>query len=723
MTYYVCFLQDGILPSRLLEKFDFVPSEPLDGQHRAPLKRKVASVVRKPGARKDGKILKGIAKYFAMGKNKMSEPIKGLSASLPESAETVAEMPKIPDLGGNSTRIVHLGSVEYKNPNYHNKECIFPSGYTLERNMKSVLSPKQKSWHSIEILPPSDKKSKMEFRVVVKEVPPLEGEEASDTFDEFLKSVGCPDGFLSKLGIRLLALNRKVVQDAILSLPNASMCDKVLPSLKKKIESLSTLTEIISGDPLLWEMEKCQLPPGVNAIPMEAHRPFECQVCGEIEEDEDDFVLQCDRCKCCVHMSCYGVKEAPHGELWLCDVCSVHPEDHQRPACALCPVSGGIMKRTTCNRWCHLACATWLPETALVMDKKHLHLKGLVDGLNGIHKSRFEAKCCICKQKYGACLQCCAERPECRRTFHFLCARNKRCTHQVLLDSDDEDENMNGNQNEECSKDSGSGSGKSKKYTKSRKRKNRPGTRISGFRLVVNCPQHSGQILAPRRSSEAESNAEIHPEKKRRTFAGKDVNSWLTLKHQVDKAAYIQPVGLSLGGARPLKSTEPQNHCAVPDMINSKCIKFEDDLLCTDDAPEEMVPGFLDISAPERKSTAEGRNILSTAENFANMNKTWKRSVIPGKSAIHGWGAFATRGFTKDEMVIEYVGELVRPSVAEVRERRLYDKLVGAGTYVFRLNTSYCVDATRSGNLAHLLNHSCNPNCVSRTISGVSSSA
>jgi hypothetical protein len=290
----------------------------------------------------------------------------------------------------------------------------------------------------------------------------------------------------------------------------------------------------------------------------------------------------------------------------------------------------------------------------------------------------------------------------------------------VLLDSDDEDENMNENQNEECSKDSGSGSSKSKKGTNSRKRKKRPGTRISGFRLVVNCPQHSGQILAPRRSSEAESNADIHPQKKRRTFAGKDINSWLSLKHQVDKSAYIQPVGMSLGGPRTLRNSGSQSHCAVPSMFDSKCIKVEDDVVQSI-SDDEMVPGFLDLTAPVRETTtAEGRNILSTAENFANMSKTWKKSVIPGKSAIHGWGAFATRKFAKDEMVIEYVGELVRPSVAEIRERRLYDKLVGAGTYVFRLNTSYCVDATRSGNLAHLLNHSCNPNCVSRTISGVS---
>jgi hypothetical protein len=36
------------------------------------------------------------------------------------------------------------------------------------------------------------------------------------------------------------------------------------------------------------------------------------------------------------------------------------------------------------------------------------------------------------------------------------------------------------------------------------------------------------------------------------------------------------------------------------------------------------------------------------------------------------------------DIVIEYVGELIRPSVADARERRLYNDLVGCGTYVFR---------------------------------------
>jgi PHD-zinc-finger like domain/SET domain/PHD-finger len=110
------------------------------------------------------------------------------------------------------------------------------------------------------------------------------------------------------------------------------------------------------------------------------------------------------------------------------------------------------------------------------------------------------------------------------------------------------------------------------------------------------------------------------------------------------------------------------------------------------------------------------KTVLSSSERYREMRATEGLRIAPGKSAIHGWGAFARLPHTKDQMVIEYVGDLVRPSVADARERQVYDSLVGAGTYVFRVNMDQCIDATQSGNLAHLLNHSCEPNCYSRTV-------
>ena len=68
-----------------------------------------------------------------------------------------------------------------------------------------------------------------------------------------------------------------------------------------------------------------------------------------------------------------------------------------------------------------------------------------------------------------------------------------------------------------------------------------------------------------------------------------------------------------------------------------------------------------------------------------------------GKSAIHGWGAFAVTPHAPGDLLIEYMGELLRRSVADTRERAAYDSLVGAGTYVFGLGPDACVDATRAG--------------------------
>ena len=68
-----------------------------------------------------------------------------------------------------------------------------------------------------------------------------------------------------------------------------------------------------------------------------------------------------------------------------------------------------------------------------------------------------------------------------------------------------------------------------------------------------------------------------------------------------------------------------------------------------------------------------------------------------GKSAIHGWGAFTKVPAAASDMLVEYMGELLRRPVADARERSTYDRLVGAGTYVFGLSDELVVDATRKG--------------------------
>jgi SET domain-containing protein len=90
---------------------------------------------------------------------------------------------------------------------------------------------------------------------------------------------------------------------------------------------------------------------------------------------------------------------------------------------------------------------------------------------------------------------------------------------------------------------------------------------------------------------------------------------------------------------------------------------------------------------------------------------------VTGKSRIHGFGVFAKVSHKAGDMMIEYIGELVRPPISDIRERRIYNSLVGAGTYMFRIDDERVIDATRAGSIAHLINHSCEPNCYSRVIS------
>lgn len=60
-----------------------------------------------------------------------------------------------------------------------------------------------------------------------------------------------------------------------------------------------------------------------------------------------------------------------------------------------------------------------------------------------------------------------------------------------------------------------------------------------------------------------------------------------------------------------------------------------------------------------------------------------------------------------------HAGQLIRSIVLEVRERSVYAKCIGTGTYTFQLPQGMCLDATKAGNIAHLMNHSCSANCFS----------
>jgi SET domain-containing protein len=84
-----------------------------------------------------------------------------------------------------------------------------------------------------------------------------------------------------------------------------------------------------------------------------------------------------------------------------------------------------------------------------------------------------------------------------------------------------------------------------------------------------------------------------------------------------------------------------------------------------------------------------------------------KKQLKFAKSSIHDWGLFALEPIAADEMVIEYVGQMVRPVLADLREVQYEAKGIGS-SYLFRIDTETIIDATKCGNLARFINHSCN---------------
>lgn len=81
-----------------------------------------------------------------------------------------------------------------------------------------------------------------------------------------------------------------------------------------------------------------------------------------------------------------------------------------------------------------------------------------------------------------------------------------------------------------------------------------------------------------------------------------------------------------------------------------------------------------------------------------NQLQTRKKNLRFARSPIHAWGLYAMERILKGEMVIEYVGEVIRAAVADKREKAYERQGIGS-SYLFRINEDLVVDATKKGNL------------------------
>lgn len=78
-----------------------------------------------------------------------------------------------------------------------------------------------------------------------------------------------------------------------------------------------------------------------------------------------------------------------------------------------------------------------------------------------------------------------------------------------------------------------------------------------------------------------------------------------------------------------------------------------------------------------------------------------------------GWGLVADENIMAGQFVIEYCGEVISWKEAK-RRAQAYETQCLKDAYIIYLNADESIDATRKGNLARFINHSCQPNCETR---------
>ncbi|XP_072939829.1 uncharacterized protein [Epargyreus clarus] len=106
--------------------------------------------------------------------------------------------------------------------------------------------------------------------------------------------------------------------------------------------------------------------------------------------------------------------------------------------------------------------------------------------------------------------------------------------------------------------------------------------------------------------------------------------------------------------------------------------------------------------------------VHTKSSQYKKMKLEWRNNVYLARSKIQGLGLYAARDLEKHTMVIEYIGEIIRSELSELREKKYEAK--NRGIYMFRLDERRVVDATLSGGLARYINHSCQPNCVAEAV-------
>lgn len=149
----------------------------------------------------------------------------------------------------------------------------------------------------------------------------------------------------------------------------------------------------------------------------------ECSICYD-ETFSENPIIKCGNCDVSAHVLCYGIQNT---DDFKCSPCAKDIASSSI-SCALCNKTGGAMKITTDERWVHVICVFFEPNSAFMNNET---MEPVDIGKVNIRK-KFD--CIFCTEKFSTFK--CAKKG-CQNKLHASCGLENWTIEERIMDNGD----------------------------------------------------------------------------------------------------------------------------------------------------------------------------------------------------------------------------------------------------------------------------------------------